>query len=61
MPPPTSERRRTRDEAEELAREVTQDAIQAARLGWRIVNRVGRAGLQWAEKMSARVEEELSK
>ena len=44
-------------EAERLADDVGRDLIAAARVGWRLANRVGRAGVRWAEKATERLEE----
>ncbi|MCI4346543.1 MAG: hypothetical protein L3K07_07325 [Thermoplasmata archaeon] len=46
----TAPRSGARDEAEQLAREVTRDAVHAAYVGYRIVSRVGRAALRASER-----------
>lgn len=43
------------EEAERLARDVARDTLAAARIGWRIANRVGRIGLQWADDTADKV------
>ena len=53
-PNPTS-----KDELEALAREMTHDAIAAARVGWRLASRVGRFGLRVAERASEEFEKAL--
>jgi len=49
------------DEAEQLLRDVARDGVAAARIGWRIANRVGHAGLRMAEHVADEALDELEK
>ncbi len=56
---PTTRPRRISDDVETFADEVAHDTVAAARVGWRIMSRVGRQGLEWLERTTDRVLKEL--
>jgi predicted translin family RNA/ssDNA-binding protein len=58
-PRSTEERSGTREEAEKLAREITRDAVAAARRGWHVAHRVGRAAFRGVEQALEELSKEL--
>ncbi|MCI4334216.1 MAG: hypothetical protein L3K04_01060 [Thermoplasmata archaeon] len=48
-----------RDEAEQLARDLTRDIVHTAYTGYKIASRVGRAALKATEKAANDVLEEI--
>lgn len=61
MPEPNPPRRRLEDDAEQLARDVAHDTVQAAKATWRIATRLGGAALKRAEEATDRVADEIER
>jgi hypothetical protein len=48
-----------RDEFEAMSRDIAQDAVAAARLGWRMASRIGRFSLHVAERATRELMDRL--
>ncbi|HEV2448934.1 MAG TPA: hypothetical protein VGU43_00795 [Thermoplasmata archaeon] len=56
---PEGPRPSAREEAEQLAREVTRDVVHVAHAGYRIASKVGRAAIKATEKAANDLLEEV--